>query len=72
MSYLLVGGEIQATTSQEVGKLTPYAKEAAFLLSLSVEPDASNNTSSPGAVLGDQLGERQAMPCTGSGFLKRP
>lgn len=59
-------------TGQEVGKLTPYAKEAASLLSLSVEADASNNTSSPGAVLGDQSGERQVMPCTGSGFLKRP
>lgn len=53
-----------------VGKLTLYAEEAASLLSLSVA-DASSNTSSPGKVLGDQSGEGQVMPCTGSGFLQR-
>ena len=55
---------------QAIGKLTPDAKEAACLLSLSVA-DASSNTSPLGGVLGISQ-ERQVMPCTGSGFLHRP
>lgn len=62
---------MQAMVGQAVGKLTPDAKEAACLLCLSVA-DASSNTSSPGGAVGDQAGERQVMPCTGSGFLQRP